>query len=139
MNDQELEAARIASLKQAQKILSQMEPKTVVEIAGDGTYAFHMNFVQTTPFQHPELEIPTKCGTVGCILGLANLLERTAGRETWVDWDNDSETTDPYYRLFYPGSGNLAIDYDMVTPKQAARAIGQFLNGDEDLDFITEV
>lgn len=56
MNDQELETARRASLEQAQEILSQMEPKTVVEIEGDGTYAFHMNFVETTPTQHPELD-----------------------------------------------------------------------------------
>jgi len=64
-----------------------MTPNQVVHIEGDGNYRFDMTTVH---------RYEGNCGTAGCILGLAELLEKVAGRpETWNDSNYRNDQVKP--------------------------------------------
>lgn len=58
-----------------------------------------------------------KCGTAACIKGTAELLRR----EWYLFNDRDNR---PLYNLFYP---NVEVDYENITPAQAAFALRSYL------------
>lgn len=71
---------------------------------------FNMNYDGATFF---------RCGTVGCIGGW--MAKEMPEKEMFSIWDAEG----PIKLLFFPGVG--ADEWDAITPRQAARAISNFL------------
>lgn len=72
------------------------------------------------------------CGTVACIGGWMALEMKMSPQEA-ADFVFNVRSGVPKYRLFYPE--DVVDDWDEITPKKAARAIGNFLEtGDPQWD-----
>lgn len=72
---------------------------------------FNMNYDSETAF---------RCGTVCCIGGW--MAKEMPTKEMFSIWDAEEK---PIGRLFFPGVG--VDEWDAITPRQAARAISNFL------------
>ena len=137
----------------ARDVLATMGHRKPTQIQGDGTFLFDMGTVLRPLDPGEALVTPADeeaydsylvkmgspgdtpgtyaCGSAGCIAGLMNLL---AGLDPegllWPAYTAGRVSMDelhPFYRLFFPGN----LNYPLVTPADAVRAINNFLETGE--------
>lgn len=127
------EHERSSMAEAAQILIGMAEPEILLKTIG--WYRFEMNrtYVPTV--------VQGECGSAGCLLGLAHLIECVNGRpETWLppveDYAKpyvkpDVTGNHPAYRVFYPDYDG----YEHITPRMAGLAAIAFLHGVDEPDY----
>lgn len=130
-----------------------LQGEKVIRVPHDGTWLFNMNMVATGNDCARVSKAENGCGTVGCIHGLVNMIEVSAGRwDTWNStldghYNERTRKSEPLHRpryadyghpcrlLFYPNNASWNRTLGDITPKMAGIAILQFLGGNDEPNY----